>query len=95
MDKLCVVFKAVPQDQTTWYCGLCLTALGTDHRTPCPTCSPAFHRAPIYEPLPPLGLELGFDYTTNQARRCECGSEKTFGPGAPHSVWCPRAARAS
>jgi hypothetical protein len=25
---------------------------------------------------------------------CECGSEKTFGPGAPHSSWCPKADRA-
>jgi hypothetical protein len=21
---------------------------------------------------------------------CECGSEKTYGPGSPHSRWCPK-----
>jgi hypothetical protein len=26
-------------------------------------------------------------------KRCECGSEKTYGPQATHSDWCPKGLR--
>lgn len=35
-----------------------------------------------------------FGHGVNPEPACECGSEKTFGPGAPHSGWCPKADRA-
>lgn len=55
----------------------------------------ALHLHP--DDLPPCadcGLASGahaFDcpYWTRIASPCECGSEKTHGPGGPHSHWCP------
>jgi hypothetical protein len=45
----------------------------------------------------PGSMELPEGWTTFNpqwepvAPKCECGSEKTYGPDAPHSTWCAKA----